>query len=70
MNKRQSSEAWPYSPWIGEMAPTQFALWHAGNEWAARAHWFIGPVGGVIPPINQVDPDKVIERPTDFIKTD
>ena len=26
MTKRQNSEAWRYSPWMGETAPAQFAL--------------------------------------------
>jgi hypothetical protein len=71
MNKRQNSETWPYSPWIGETATAQFALWNAGIEWANMTNWFSGfPVGSIPTPVGHVDLDKPIERPTDLITSD
>jgi hypothetical protein len=33
---------WSASPWLGEFASSQFALWRAGCEWAAKSNWFAG----------------------------
>jgi hypothetical protein len=33
---------WSGSPWIGQFATSQFALWHAGCAWAAKSNWFAG----------------------------
>ncbi len=38
----QNNSNWPSSPWLGEYASSQLALWRAGCEWAAKSNWFAG----------------------------
>ena len=39
------------TPWLGEFASSQFALWRAGCEWAARSNWFAGNLAVTYVPI-------------------
>ena len=39
---------WSATPWLGEFASGQFALWRAGCEWAAKTNWF---AGGLVTPL-------------------
>jgi hypothetical protein len=41
---------WSGSPWIGEFASSNFALWRAGCEWAAKSNWFAGNIAETIKP--------------------
>lgn len=34
------NDPWPASPWLGEGADVQFALWRAGCDWAAMSNSF------------------------------
>jgi hypothetical protein len=32
---------WPTSPWLGDSAAAQWALWRAECNWAAMNNWFL-----------------------------
>jgi hypothetical protein len=48
----QNPDAWS-SPWLGDNAAAQFALWNAGLFWAAKLGWFdvanVSPVTREVP---------------------
>jgi hypothetical protein len=53
---------WSATPWLGEFAPSQFALWRAGCEWAAKSNWFAGNLAmPITPPVDAPAP-KVFVR--------
>jgi hypothetical protein len=58
---------WSASPWLGEFASTQFALWRAGCEWAAKSNWFVGNLVGDFAPksdsVTAVDQHDVANNP-------
>lgn len=65
MNNR-SSEQLPLSPWLGETAPAQWALWQAGNNWAATVNWFPRPIA-VATLLFPIKPPKPVEEPAEPI---